>query len=110
MQHTLQAQLGNNIKLLGYDLDVIQNSRIQITLYWQPGSRILNSYTVFVHYVDSEGRLWAQHDGLPVNAALPTDLRISGEIVEDKHTLNIPEDLPPGEYTLRVGIARKCRL
>jgi hypothetical protein len=57
-----------------------------------------------MHYVDSEGQLRAQHDGLPLGGTLTTDLWVPGEIVSDEYTLDFAEDLPAGQCELRVGM------
>ncbi|RME74288.1 MAG: glycosyl transferase, partial [Chloroflexi bacterium] len=59
----------------------------------------------FVHLLDSEGRLVAQHDAAPWwEAPIPTSTWRPGEQLLDRHPLNLPPDLPPGEYQLRVGV------
>jgi hypothetical protein len=34
----------------------------------------------------------------------PTDLWPVGGLIPDTHTLVVPDDLPPGEYDLRIGL------
>jgi hypothetical protein len=62
-------------------------------------------YTVFVHLVDSAGKTVAQHDGQPSwEVPLPTSTWQPGEMLQDRHLLTLPADLPPGEYQLRAGV------
>ena len=61
---------------------------------------------VFVHLLDSSGRLVAQHDGEPIAWHSPTDRWRAGEQYTDRHGIVLPSDLSPGEYTLMVGMYR----
>lgn len=54
----------------------------------------------FVHLVDGAGDLVAQHDGLDS----PARFWQPGDRVVQLHTLALPPDLPPGAYSLRVGL------
>ena len=67
-----------------------------------PGERL----KVFVHLLDSSGRLVAQHDGEPVAWHSLTDRWHAGERYTDRHGVPLPADLPPGAYTLLVGLYR----
>ena len=61
-------------------------------------------FKVFVHVVDVQGRLWAQHDGEPGFHFSPTTRWQQGEVIEDFHILEWKEDPPPGRYQLRAGL------
>lgn len=61
-------------------------------------------YAVFVHLLDSAGELVTQSDGPPQGGAYPTSIWAAGEQVADARALALPGDLPPGEYTLFVGL------
>lgn len=94
------------ILLLGYDLPQERVSRrgaLDLVLYWQPGEEIDTGLTVFVHLIDDEGHIVAQRDSIPVNGSRPTTGWAPGEVITDPYTLFIGEDIPPGEYRLRVG-------
>jgi len=41
---------------------------------------------------------------MPMNGAYPTSLWLSGEFVADTHSIVLQPDLPPGDYTLKVGL------
>ncbi len=99
-----QANLGNQMELRGYGLQR-EGDSLTVTLYWQSLAVMPLDYTVFVHLLDSEGRLVAQHDAAPWwEAPIPTSTWRPGEQLLDRHPLNLPPDLPPGEYQLRVGV------
>lgn len=101
MDFTKTAVFGEDIQLLGYDLqqDV---GRLNLTLYWQALARPDRPYTVFVHLLDEKGQLVAQADGMPQNGRLPATCWQSGEIVPDLHEIVLPE--AAGEYDLFVGL------
>ena len=75
-----------------------------LDLAWQAVAPDGRDYTVFVHLLDGAGELVAQSDGPPQGGAYPTSIWSAGEQVADTRALALPGDLPPGEYTLFVGL------
>jgi hypothetical protein len=63
-------------------------------------------YTVFVHLLDPEGALAAQHDAMPMAGRAPTTCWAPGEVVTDVHEITVPDDAAPGVYTLTAGMYR----
>ena len=61
-------------------------------------------YKVFLHLLDAQGRLVAQHDSEPVGGLAPTTAWPPGATVRDRRALVLPDQLPPGSYTLSVGM------
>ena len=114
IQHQATGQLGP-IRLIGYDLPANAASAGQsfpFHLYWQATAATATDYQVFNHLLDAEGNLVAQVDGPP----LPDPLLRRGtkdwddpeEIIYSReYALALPEDLPPGEYTLVTGFYRR---
>jgi len=103
----IHARLDERFELLGYDLarDAIQPGQsLDMTLYWKSIAPSPLQYTVFVHLLDSQGALRTQQDSMPQAGALPTSCWVVGEIVTDTLTIQLPADMPPGEYTLQVGM------
>jgi hypothetical protein len=99
----VEAVFGGQIELLGYDL-AQQGDRLTVALQWR-SIRVANAdYTVFVHLLDNAGQVITQHDGQPQGGAYPTSVWDAGEVVTDEHPLSLPPDLPPGAYSLRVGL------
>ncbi len=100
-------QLEGRIALIGYDLAseyAVPNSILPITLYWQTNTTVSLRYKVFVHLISSEGQLWAQADDFPVCGTSHTNSWEPNELVLDRHLLHLPPDMPPGEYTMIVGM------
>lgn len=101
------AQLGDGIRLLGYDLaeDQVQAGQVlHLTLYWQALHESDLSYTVFTHLIDGNLSIWGQRDSLPGGGALPTTGWIAGEVVIDAYEIVVDPDAPAGAYRLEVGM------
>jgi hypothetical protein len=59
---------------------------------------------VFVHLLDEQGRLVAQHDGEPGGGLVLTTTWQPGETVADNHGLLVPIDVAGGRFTVQVGL------
>ena len=73
-------------------------------LLWSADATPGRAYKVFLHLLDEKGQVIAQRDGEPGGGARPTTSWMAGEQVTDNHGLLLPPDLPPGDYTLRLGL------
>jgi hypothetical protein len=106
--HGTNFTLGNEIQLLGYSLSETApyppGSIANLTLYWQALAKPPVDYTVFIHLLDEESQVVASWDAPPVSGDYPTHLWSIEEIVEDTHHLNLPGELPSGDYQLLVGL------
>ncbi|MBC7239609.1 MAG: hypothetical protein H5T71_05875, partial [Chloroflexi bacterium] len=74
-----------------------------VTLYWHALDALPESYATFVHIV-REGALWAQKDSAPNCGLAPTMRWRPGEDIRDPHPILLSPTMPPGEYTLTVGM------
>lgn len=103
----LEANLGDQFKLLGYHVDKSSyraGDTINVTLYWLALQKMDENYKVFVHLTDEgETRLISQSDRWPVYNFSPTTRWERGEIVWDRHEIQIPPDVAPGTYRLATG-------
>jgi 4-amino-4-deoxy-L-arabinose transferase-like glycosyltransferase len=107
VQHPLEVNLGNQVELLGYDLDRTSTKpgeSLHLTLYWRALADMDASYTVFTHLLDGESRIWGQKDSVPKAGTYPTTLWVEGEVVADEYEIAVKPDAPPGEYVIEVGI------
>lgn len=107
IQHPVSFNLNNEITFLGYDLPqwtVKPGDVIPLTLYWRAQTDVGQDYTVFTHLVGQDDRIWAQKDEQPVAGKYPTSSWPRGLVIKDKHAIFVQEDVPPGEYQLRVGM------
>jgi hypothetical protein len=75
-----------------------------VTLYWEAVEQVETSYTVFVHLVDADGRIWSQSDSLPRGGDFPTDAWFPGDVIVDPYSILVPVDAPPGDYQLVAGM------
>lgn len=106
--HTTDANFGDQLRLLGYDLPTSAHSgeTIPLSLYWQATQPPGADYQVFIHLLDAAGQAVAQFDGPPRGGAYLTSAWGAGESVPDTHSLALPTTLAPGAYSLAVGLYR----
>ena len=83
---------------------------LPVALTWRALNKIDAYYSLYVKLVDGEGKAVAGWDGQPRNGEAPTLLWVPGEVIEDSVTLDVPGDLPAGEYMLEVGMYRAADL
>jgi 4-amino-4-deoxy-L-arabinose transferase-like glycosyltransferase len=108
IQHRLDYRLGDEIELLGYDLDattIAPGDTLHLTLYWRALRPMHNAYTVFNQVIDRATTAKAgQVDGMPVCDRNPTGQWFAGDIIADPYTIPIAPDAAPGSYTLISGM------
>lgn len=108
MSTRVNARLGDQVELLGYDLNAPQplqpNDTLTLTLYWRALKTIDTSYTVFAHLIDSANKIFGQSDSIPVQAARPTTSWAPGEVLIDTHRFQVAPQAVPGLYQIRVGL------
>jgi len=87
--------LGDLAALAGYTIEGggAAGQPFTVTLYWRALRTPPQPYTAFVHLLTPDGRLIAQHDGLPGGAARPVTTWVPGELIPDPHPV---EFLDPG--------------
>jgi hypothetical protein len=106
-RYPVQAELGSEVALVGYELAeeaIAPDEVLPVTLLWQSVAQASDDYVAFVHLLDGDGRVIAQHDGEPVGGFRSTTTWQVGEIVQDNHGLLIPQGTSPGEYRLVAGM------
>ena len=100
------VNFGDQIGLLGYNASgetFAPGDTLDLTLYWQAQRALEIDYQVFVHLLDSEGNLVAQSDKLNPGE-FPTRRWPLDRYVPDEHRVALPDDLPPGGYTVTTGL------
>ena len=75
-----------------------------VSLQWQATAAMPIDYTVFTQLWDASGQVAAQLDSQPASGTRPTSGWQPGEMVLDRKAILLPADLPPGSYTLQVGL------
>ncbi len=78
---------------------------VTVTLLWQDLGTFSDDYTVFVHVVDAQQKIWTQRDKPPANGTRPTSSWQRGELLRDEYALTIPNDAPPN-LRIEVGLYR----
>ncbi|WP_420628544.1 protein O-mannosyl-transferase family [Candidatus Leptofilum sp.] len=91
------------------NLNTVQRGDIvNVTLEWEALAKAEESYTIFVHLIDSNNVPYVFLDYTPLGGSAPTHLWIPkwlpGQRFIDPYRLTIPPDLPPGTYFIEVGL------
>ncbi|MBX3013787.1 MAG: hypothetical protein KF832_19855 [Caldilineaceae bacterium] len=110
-QHEFATTLGDGIDLIGYDLQPTPlqvGTVLYLQLYWRVTATPRADWTVFTHLrqVDAAGnssRVTGQ-DSQPGGGSLPTSRWQAGWEILDEYQLALPADLPPGSYTIAIGL------
>jgi tetratricopeptide (TPR) repeat protein len=105
--HRLLHSLGQQLALLGYDVSTTAPEAagtLDLSLWWQAVANVERDYTVFVHLADGDGHLWAQADALLQHDGRPSSTWRPGLVVKEECTLELPAEIPPGEYEVSIGV------
>ncbi len=97
------ALLDQGIQLHAYAIGIADND-MTADFVWSGTQPVVGDYTIFVHLTDDQGTLIAQGDEPPRDGYWPTSHWQPDESVSSQHNLALPEDLPPGDYTLLIGM------
>jgi hypothetical protein len=97
------ARFSTGIELLAHEVDV-QSGAVNVSLYWRALNPQSQSLTVFAQLLDADGKLVASQDSIPANGATPTTDWTTDAIQVDPHRIELPADLPAGDYTLIIGL------
>lgn len=100
---TENAVFGDAVALLGYDLQTPSlraGETARLATLWQPQATPDAALVLFTHILDADGGLVAQADRLDV----PSHFWQPGDHFIQLHEVELPPDLPPGVYTVAVGV------
>jgi hypothetical protein len=103
----LKVSFDVRIELQGYSLDegpLRPTDTVHVSLSWQSLQQMDMDYTVFVHLIDEQERVWAQRDSQPAGGSRPTSSWEPGHEISDNHGLVLPLDIPAGEYQIELGL------
>jgi hypothetical protein len=117
-QAAVDVPFAGGPRLRGYSISDRQpapGERLRVELFWQgengsaEGPRLFS----FVHIRNSQpdgavnpqtnNEIWAQDEHYAPGGLLVTDY-VPGRIYLDEYRVRLPEDMPPGEYYLEVGL------
>jgi len=102
----LETVFDGKIKLLGYDLKlphkdhVGAGEKMRFTWYFEVLESVKGNYRPFVH-IDGADRVHGDH--VPVGGKYPVRLWERGDVVMDRHTVEVPTSTKAGTYTIYVG-------
>ena len=107
LRSAVDARFGEHITLLGHARSAQRlqpGDWLPLQLDWRTDAVLPTRYKVFLHLLDAQGRLVAQHDSEPGGGLAPTTAWTPGATVQDRRALVLPDQLPQGSYTLIVGL------
>lgn len=93
----------DGLQLQGYDLFDGPAGR-SFRLFWETGQGVNRDWVTYIHLTDSRGELVAQFDGPALAGLEPTSSWKPNSLYIDSRKLELPADLGPGSYLLRVGL------
>ena len=104
------ARLENGVTLDGFETYLAPSfpagsgRLLGVYLHWRTEAKLNNSFKVFVHLLNAQGQVVAQHDGVPGLWRAGTDEWKPGEAVIDFHQVLIDPNVPLSDVTLQVGL------
>ena len=102
----LDARFEERIELAGWQAvaDPAEPSKLPVDLGWRALDRSVTDYTAFVHVLDGDGRIVAQHDQPPGGVDNQTARWVPGETIRTSMALELPPDVNRMDLRLRVGL------
>jgi 4-amino-4-deoxy-L-arabinose transferase-like glycosyltransferase len=106
----MRVDFGGEAALIGYSvgpdtLSVKPGDSLTVTLYWRALRPMATDYRVFVQIVEpNTTRVFGQSDAMPAAWARPTTTWATDEVIEDRHTITLNADAPPGIWQLVAGL------
>ena len=107
IENHARVSFGDELSLIGFDLPEQvwhPGDVVPVTLYWRATGTAQSDAKVFLHLYDSDGNLGSQSDGRAFYGTRPPYTWRPGETVADPRPLALPANLPPGVYSLEVGL------
>jgi hypothetical protein len=100
------ARRERGLELHGWQLaaEARPGTTLPIDLTWHSLDPISRDWTVFVHLTNGDGVIVAESNSKPLQGSVPFPRWTPGDWMRDRHLLELPPDLPPGIYQLRVGL------
>lgn len=96
------------VALMGYEIETGdaragREGTLALTLWWKALQVVKGDYTVFVHLLNGDGKLVAQHDARPRYGNYPTWAWRTNDVIRDTHLLRLTSDMSAGDYQILVG-------
>jgi 4-amino-4-deoxy-L-arabinose transferase-like glycosyltransferase len=114
-EHVLRADVGGQVRLLGYDLEQVGDSgslgvqpgeALRLSLYWESLAPMDRDWSIFFHVLDADLELvLATRDRYPGQGLLATSAMTPGLRWVDKYVVWLPETtFAPSRAQLEVGL------
>lgn len=100
---TFIAANDDTIQLRGYEIVAIMDDQIRFDLLWQTQQPPEVDYTIFAQLLDENGQFVTSFDRPPLDGAYPTSTWLAEQLILDERFVPL-DDVPPGDYTLIVGL------
>jgi hypothetical protein len=104
----LNASLGGQVELLGYNLDLSPRwpgQTVDIDIFWRSLNTMDRRYVASFHLLDNTMAMWGQIDHvLGANFEYPNVLWAPGEVISQTFALPVGRSAPPGLYTIEFGM------
>jgi len=107
VQYALDAALGDDLTLVGYDMperEIAAGSTIPLSLYWHGMRPMDRDYQFAISLVDGNGAESVLWGGNLAGGRYPTRAWDPGDYIEDSFDLVIPACIEPGRYDLDVTL------
>lgn len=89
--HVVDATFAGGMQLVGFDLPAGAatdfSKPLPLTLYFRAVKPVLEDYTLFLHLVDNDNRMFYQYDGIPYQGRHPPRQWNVGEIFADHYEI-----------------------
>ncbi|HEX7589227.1 MAG TPA: glycosyltransferase family 39 protein [Anaerolineae bacterium] len=104
------AEFGNLVRLFRYQYSpqtLTAGEPLRMDVVWETVQPTEAPYKLFVHLLGTpkaDGSVvYAQYDGEPCARLWHTTNWRPGELLADSYSIHVPNELPPGHYTLEIG-------
>lgn len=97
----------DELSLAGYELNtdrITPGKSVWLTLYWQALTDVSHDYVVGLQLLDATGAEATYWLGRPVRSSYSTDQWQMQQVVQDPWRLDLPPEVLPGDYTLRLTL------
>jgi hypothetical protein len=122
-QHVQRAWFGDDLALLGYDVDGSQvpfdspstglrtelgtpppDGKVRVNLYWQGLREMEADYRIFLDLVNGVYHVWGKQDGRPYWDSYPTNRWPKGLVLRDVREIEVWPGTPPGYYQVAISV------
>jgi hypothetical protein len=100
------ADFGSQVRVVDYAVQPVRlaaGGTIVVQVQWQAISNVDQSYWMLLQLADKKGNV-TNKDSVPAAGRPTTDWWQAGQVFVSHHRLDVPPDLAPGTYSLKLGL------